>query len=1393
MTTPSLSNGQASVVVVFALLALNQPHVCGENYSLFELSPLNNLTIHIRRGYTAHFQCGNGSTGNISFILWIKPDKTKVPVTSRVNEPLQPLILPNVSFSDSGRYNCTAYSINQPLMNATAELLVRDVPNPPGNVTVLSESPTSLSVSWNFTTDNNSPVILHSLYLFTKDKLVTQQNVSSPRNFYTFVGLEPRTCYNLVLMALNDVGWSILTRPVHAFTSHGKPAIQPLINLHNVSEMSAVIVFDHSDLITRYPTLLSNESADCGDAESDLSSLLSGFFTDYAVYVSSVEPIHLVNHQIQPVIPKDKQVLVISNLKPYTRYNISVAFRNGPYQGPMTQLLIRTAEDVPDPPVLVNSSSTSHSITLHWINGPNPGGVIIGYKLELYRCGANQQAEPDASLRLRRHQMDSKKKEFTFEELDPNACYAVRVAARTAVGFGSFSRLYEVSTDIPAPRPPDLVSVTFLNTNDILLNWTCIGLCATLVVQDAPQYKVCWFNSQPIRDPPSCLRTQSFSSAHQAFCNCNTAQKFQTTVLPWSIVQHSGTERTSFTVRSLRKRSVCWAERTCEQESLDSNSIVLDLRNAPASWRMNKHGGFKLDSVAIVSIVAVAALVFTSVAFAACFASGLKCMFFVCQKPFARYGSSEKSVGKYRRVVPLRLNKTTYKPIPRAELRDYVTLAHADNDAGFQAEFEAMERTVCCTEWASNVAKLPENATRNRYSNVLAYDHTRVILKEVGNKSDYINANYIDGYHRRAAYIATQGPIPATFDDFWLMVWEQASNVIVMISNFIERGRRKCDKYWPSTGQQLYGNISVRMVSETVRAFFTVRVFVIRHVRCKRVGKERLVYHYQYTDWRDFDVPSSPLPVLKFIEASVTHWSLEDGPIVVHCSAGVGRTGTYICIESLIRQLQAEQVVTIRSLLEHIRQQRMKLVQTEQQYAFIHDALREYVLYPSHVIRPTHFADCLSHLRALDSSGRSNLERQYELCVESVPDPPDMSRSKTLVGNDRRGSSSLYGTADVWDINSSCLHGYHMLSEYIVARHPSAGAEAEFWKMVWDENSSIIVCLSDPELPPFWPSGSNEIRDIGWLHVTYAGSSPYNQSLTRLEFLLTSDREDYALVCTLWRFSGWPSVELENTSQLALAHSLLDLASLIPDDEEDDEDTEFMTSSGPIVVVDNSGGTRVGTFCALRILINQFTHEFLFDVYFVFKMLAHQRSCMFQSHRDLEFIYILLQQYLSRDACPSSINTGGPGCPSVHGAHSPTRGLSSPNRLGSHCRRRTKVMVNHFFPRRHKTRLITNSAVSGGNETPLVRSSHSSVNAGSHLSLLDPLSNDPDDNHSTMQRSSLPSTGQLESMSRESSDPSVYGVPSLSGALSVHSKSSQVAGLLPQDNPRYSTCSLPTV
>lgn len=136
-------------------------------------------------------------------------------------------------------------------------------------------------------------------------------------------------------------------------------------------------------------------------------------------------------------------------------------------------------------------------------------------------------------------------------------------------------------------------------------------------------------------------------------------------------------------------------------------------------------------------------------------------------------------------------------------------------------------------------------------------DHSRVQLRKVpGQKkeNDYINANFIDGYRQSKAFIGTQGPLPSTFDGFWRMIWEQRVAIIVMITNLVERGRRKCDMYWPREGTETYGVIQVKLVKEEVMSTYTVRTFTIRHTKLKKkkqFAAEKYVYQYHYTNWPD--------------------------------------------------------------------------------------------------------------------------------------------------------------------------------------------------------------------------------------------------------------------------------------------------------------------------------------------------------------------------------------------------------------------------------------------------------------------------------------------------------------------------------------------------------------
>lgn len=140
-------------------------------------------------------------------------------------------------------------------------------------------------------------------------------------------------------------------------------------------------------------------------------------------------------------------------------------------------------------------------------------------------------------------------------------------------------------------------------------------------------------------------------------------------------------------------------------------------------------------------------------------------------------------------------------------------------------------------------------------------DHSRVPLRKspgAKKENDYINANYIDGYCQSRAFIGTQGPLPCTFDSFWKMIWEQQVSIIVMITNLVERGRRKCDMYWPKEGVENYGVIQVKLVREDVMATYTVRTFQIRHMKLKKKKKfpsEKFVYQYHYTNWPDHGTP----------------------------------------------------------------------------------------------------------------------------------------------------------------------------------------------------------------------------------------------------------------------------------------------------------------------------------------------------------------------------------------------------------------------------------------------------------------------------------------------------------------------------------------------------------
>lgn len=255
-------------------------------------------------------------------------------------------------------------------------------------------------------------------------------------------------------------------------------------------------------------------------------------------------------------------------------------------------------------------------------------------------------------------------------------------------------------------------------------------------------------------------------------------------------------------------------------------------------------------------------------------------------------------------------------------------------------------------------ARMTENLVKNRYTDVLCYDHTRVILRRDDNDpdSDYVNANYVDGYKQRNAFISMQGPLPRTFSDTWQLVWEQRVVVIVMTTRTMERARTKCGQYWP----ELEGtSLQCGVFSVTTENIENYEDFVVTDLKLTHTGtgEERYVCHFQFTSWPDYGTPDSALSMLQFLQcvrekqaeqvtAMAPAWTGHTlgPPIVVHCSAGIGRTGTFCTLDIAIRKFEDIGKVDIKKTVESIRAQRAFSIQMPDQYVFCHLAFLEYVL-----------------------------------------------------------------------------------------------------------------------------------------------------------------------------------------------------------------------------------------------------------------------------------------------------------------------------------------------------------------------------------------------------------------------------------------------------------------
>ncbi|XP_052344120.1 receptor-type tyrosine-protein phosphatase H [Oncorhynchus keta] len=289
--------------------------------------------------------------------------------------------------------------------------------------------------------------------------------------------------------------------------------------------------------------------------------------------------------------------------------------------------------------------------------------------------------------------------------------------------------------------------------------------------------------------------------------------------------------------------------------------------------------------------------------------------------------------------VESKLTSNKFKAIPTGKFSDHYHTMSADTNRGFSEEYE--DFVPVGKEQTQKAAILEEN--KNRFTNVLPYDWCRVKLTILNQNmsSDYINASYMPGYGNSRQYIAAQGPLPTTVDDFWRMIWEQRVKGVVMVTNCTEGGRTKCEQYWPLDYTPcLYGDLLVTVRSEKRETNWTLREFV---VKSRDTSEERPVKHFHFTAWPDHGVPEGTEALIQFRGLVRQHIESQknSGPTVVHCSAGVGRTGTIIALDVMLQQLESEKAVGIAAFVHKMRLSRPLMVQTESQYVFLHQCIMD--------------------------------------------------------------------------------------------------------------------------------------------------------------------------------------------------------------------------------------------------------------------------------------------------------------------------------------------------------------------------------------------------------------------------------------------------------------------
>ncbi|XP_078329582.1 receptor-type tyrosine-protein phosphatase epsilon-like [Crassostrea virginica] len=571
----------------------------------------------------------------------------------------------------------------------------------------------------------------------------------------------------------------------------------------------------------------------------------------------------------------------------------------------------------------------------------------------------------------------------------------------------------------------------------------------------------------------------------------------------------------------------------------------------------------------------------------------------------------------------------TKKNIPVRNIEAQIANMSDKENAGFKSEYNDIPRGELhpCLE-----AKKPENKVKNRYTTIYPYDHSRVVLCSTKDDGGYINANYIEDTRGQKTYIATQGPKPKTIADFWTLISQEEVTVIVCLTNLKEGAKNKCAQYWPNVNDKLQGgNITVRHLGESTYAEHIIRRFKIHNIAKQQ---DCLVTMYHYTAWADHGV-ADPLSLVVFHRQVMKATAKSTGKYtLVHCSAGVGRTGTYIALDALYREGQNTGKINVPLYVKTMRKDRMNMIQGEEQYKLLYVALMEAFRGPSRCVPTQMFLsecqqqDCYTNCG--NASKKSTLSDEFEelLSLKKVYTQKDYESGRAHITANYTQSvlpveeymcHLSYSKGHNTYYNAILLQSFLEKDSLISAQFPLPDYSEDLLRLVRDFNARIVVFLcpiKDLESSSTWFPTKTQVKFVGDFtvkHVSEARGSHVTMTKLNLQTKENNDIRITVLECPTWK-------ERQSTADKRV---LLDVIKEVK--------TEKTYQEGRVLVLSSDGATRCGPFCVVYNALEQITVDREVDIFTIARQLQVRRPEFISTLEEYQLCYDSVGEYLLND------------------------------------------------------------------------------------------------------------------------------------------------------------------